>query len=73
MTTLYDIDLMREALEKVEWEDNNGMHMLYCPWGREFYYYITSADNFRKDALKHKPDCLRQRALGLDKKDGQGA
>lgn len=56
MATIYDIDLMREALEKVEWEWDDTANASYCPWCNKY-----------KDE-GHTPDCLRQRALGLDKK-----
>jgi hypothetical protein len=53
-----DIDVMREALEAVEWLADNGY--LYCPW-------CGDVDNdLQWDQVIHKPDCLRQRALGID-------
>lgn len=69
MATIYDIDLMREALEKVEWEDDSERMYVYCPWCGESYY-VGSPGDPPESQWKHAPDCLRQRALGLDKKDG---
>lgn len=52
-----EIALLRAALEAVEYVDFND-----CPWCG-----LPKYNNDTGDVIGHAPDCLRQRALGLNK------
>lgn len=71
MATIYDLDLMRQAIEAIEpineFVDNELGWCDICQWCHNI---IASHDGSKSNdgvVEGHAPDCLRQRALGLDK------
>ena len=55
--------LLRQALEAVEWQEveDRGTVLIWCPWCKKSRL-VSEIDSCTPI---HKPDCLRQRALGL--------